>query len=89
MSTADSAIRTVSTINAAGEESPKGRGHIIVWGPALNLVVGALLYVGGLAAIKTAMVIGALPFSFEMFQMCISHGAVGSFLLGCLAIQNR
>ena len=32
VTTADSAILIVNTINAAGEESPKGRGHIIFWG---------------------------------------------------------
>jgi choline-glycine betaine transporter len=31
-----------------------------------------LLLVGGLDAIKTAMVIGALPFSFVMFLMCVA-----------------
>lgn len=72
ITTADSAILIVNTINAAGEESPKGRVHIIFWGVALSLVVGALLLVGGLEAIKTAMVIGALPFSFVMFLMGIA-----------------
>ncbi|WP_031268919.1 MULTISPECIES: BCCT family transporter [unclassified Labrenzia] len=70
VTTADSAILIVNTINAAGEESPKGRIHIIFWGVALSFVVGGLLLVGGLDAIKTAMVIGALPFSFVMFLMC-------------------
>ena len=72
VTTADSAILIVNTINAAGEESPKGRGHIIFWGAALSLVVGGLLIVGGLGAIKTAMVIGALPFSVVMFLMCVA-----------------
>lgn len=72
VTTADSAIPIVNTINAAGEESPKGRGHIIFWGAALSLVVGGLLIVGGLGAIKTAMVIGALPFSVVMFLMCVA-----------------
>lgn len=72
VTTANSAILIVNTINAAGEESPKGRGHIIFWGVALSFVVGALLLVGGLGTIKTAMVIGALPFSLVMFLMCIS-----------------
>jgi choline/carnitine/betaine transport len=72
VTTADSAILIVNTINAAGEESPKGRGHIIFWGVALSLVVGTLLLVGGLDAIKTAMVIGALPFSFVMVLMCVA-----------------
>ncbi|WP_424927303.1 BCCT family transporter [Amaricoccus tamworthensis] len=70
VTTADSAILIVNTINAAGEESPKGRAHIIFWGVALSLVVGGLLLVGGLDAIRTAMVIGALPFSLVMFLMC-------------------
>jgi choline-glycine betaine transporter len=72
VTTADSAILIVNTINAAGVESPKGRAHIIFWGVALSLVVGGLLLVGGLGAIKTAMVIGALPFSFVMFLMCVA-----------------
>ncbi|MBU2957447.1 BCCT family transporter [Paracoccus sp. 1_MG-2023] len=72
VTTADSAILIVNTINAAGEESPKGGIHIIFWGLALSFVVGGLLLVGGLDAIKTAMVIGALPFSFVMFLMCIA-----------------
>lgn len=69
VTTADSAVLIVNTINAAGEESPKGRPHIIFWGLALSLVVGSLLIVGGLGAIKTAMVIGALPFSLVMVLM--------------------
>lgn len=72
ITTADSAILIVNTINAAGEESPKGRVHIIFWGGALSLVVGGLLIVGGLGAIKSAMVIGALPFSVVMFLMCVA-----------------
>lgn len=72
VTTADSAILIVNTINAAGEESPKGRVHIIFWGAALSLVVGGLLLVGGLGAIKTAMVIGALPFSVVMFLMSVA-----------------
>ncbi|MHA3979150.1 BCCT family transporter [Halovulum sp. GXIMD14794] len=72
VTTADSAILIVNTINAAGEESPKGRVHIIFWGLALSFVVGGLLLVGGLDAIKTAMVIGALPFSLVMFLMCVA-----------------
>ena len=72
VTTADSSILIVNTINAAGEESPKGRVHIIFWGAALSLVVGGLLLVGGLGAIKTAMVIGALPFSVVMFLMSVA-----------------
>ena len=68
----DSAILIVNTINAAGDEGPKARPHIIFWGVALGGVVAALLLVGGLDAIKTAMVIGALPFSVVMLLMCVA-----------------
>ena len=66
VTTADSAVLIVNTINAAGDEGPKARPHILFWGIALGSVVAALLIVGGLKAIQTAMVIGALPFSLVM-----------------------
>ncbi|MCR9060476.1 MAG: BCCT family transporter [Rhodobacteraceae bacterium] len=72
VTTADSAVLIINTINAAGDEGPKARPHIIFWGIALALVVGALLTIGGLGAIQTAMVIGALPFSVVMALMGVS-----------------
>lgn len=72
VTSADSAVLIVNTINAAGDEGPKARPHIIFWGVALGAVVAALLLVGGLTAIQTAMVIGALPFSVVMVLMWIS-----------------
>ncbi|MEM7724323.1 MAG: BCCT family transporter, partial [Pseudomonadota bacterium] len=63
VTSADSAVLIINTINAAGDEGPKARPHILFWGAALALVVGALIIAGGLGAIQTAMVIGALPFS--------------------------
>jgi choline/carnitine/betaine transport len=72
VTTLDSAILVINTINSGGNEGPKGRPHIIFWGIILALVVGVLLISGGLGAIKTAMVIGALPFSFVMVLMGIS-----------------
>ena len=68
----DSAVLIINTINFGGDEGPKGRPHIIFWGSALGLVVGALLIIGGLEAIQTAMVIGALPFSMVMALMGIA-----------------
>ncbi len=70
VTTADSAVLIVNTINAAGDEGPKARPHIIFWGVVLGAVVAALLLVGGLKAIQTAMVIGALPFSLVMVLQC-------------------
>lgn len=72
VTSADSAVLIVNTINAAGDEGPKARPHILFWGGALGLVVCALLMIGGLSAIQTAMVIGALPFSLVMVLMGVS-----------------
>ncbi|MEM6896113.1 MAG: BCCT family transporter [Pseudomonadota bacterium] len=69
VTSADSAVLIINTINAAGDEGPKARPHILFWGTALALVVGALIIAGGLGAIQTAMVIGALPFSVVMVLM--------------------
>ena len=72
VTSADSAVLIINTIAAAGDESEKGRVHIIVWGVILTLVIGVLLVAGGLGAINTAMIIGALPFSLVMVLMGIS-----------------
>ena len=72
VTTADSAVLVVNTISAAGQEGQKASSHIIVWGLALGGMVAALLLVGGLKAIQTAMVIGALPFSLVMVLMGVS-----------------
>ncbi len=69
VTSADSAVLIINTINAAGDEGPKARPHILFWGAALALVVGGLIIAGGLGAIQTAMVIGALPFSLVMVLM--------------------
>ncbi len=72
VTSADSAVLIINTINAAGDEGPKARPHILFWGAALALVVGGLIIAGGLGAIQTAMVIGALPFSLVMVLMGVS-----------------
>ncbi|MFK7751725.1 MAG: BCCT family transporter [Sedimentitalea sp.] len=72
VTSADSAVLIVNTINAAGDEGPKARPHILFWGAALGLVVAGLLISGGTSAIQTAMVIGALPFSLVMVLMCFA-----------------
>lgn len=72
VTSADSAVLIINTISAAGDEGPKARPHILFWGAALAFVVGGLIVAGGLGAIQTAMVIGALPFSFVMVLMGIS-----------------
>ena len=72
VTSADSAVLIINTIAAAGDKSPKGRIHIITWGVILTLVIGGLLLAGGLGAINTAMIIGALPFSAVMALMGVS-----------------
>ena len=72
VTSADSAVLIVNTINAAGDEGPKSRPHILFWGAALALVVAGLLISGGTSAIQTAMVIGALPFSIVMALMAVA-----------------
>ena len=72
VTSADSAVLIINTIAAAGNESPKGRIHIVVWGVILTLVIAGLLLAGGLGAINTAMIIGALPFSVVMALMGLS-----------------
>ena len=72
VTSADFAVLFINTIAAAGDESPKGRIHIITWGVILTLVIGGLLLAGGLGAINTAMIIGALPFSVVMALMGVS-----------------
>ena len=72
VTSADSAVLIINTIAAAGDESPKGRIHIITWGVILTLVIGGLLLAGGLGAINTAMIIGALPFSAVIALMGVS-----------------
>ena len=72
VTSADSAVLIINTIAAAGDASQKSASQIIVWGLALTLVIGVLLRTGGLAAINTAMIIGALPFSLVMALMGLS-----------------
>ena len=72
VTSADSAVLIINTIAAAGDESPKGRIHIVVWGVILTLVIAGLLLAGGLDAINTAMIIGELPFSVVMALMGLS-----------------
>ena len=72
VTSADSAVLIINTIAAAGDASQKGTAHIVMWGSALTLVIGVLLVAGGLAAINTAMIIGALPFSLVMALMGVS-----------------
>ena len=72
VTSADSAILIINTINGAGENEGSRRYHILFWGTALAFIVGSMLIVGGIEAIRITMIIGALPFSFVLVAICAS-----------------
>ncbi len=72
VTSADSAILIITTIASAGDESQKDRKHIIIWGLIFTALITALLTAGGLDALRSAMIVGALPFSIVMALMGIS-----------------
>ena len=72
ITSADSAILIVNTINGAGEDEGSRRYHILFWGVALAFVVGSMLILGGIEAIRITMIIGALPFSFVVLAMAVA-----------------
>jgi len=72
VTSADSAILVVNTINSGGNDSQKGHIHIAIWGTVLALVIAMLILAGGLDALKASMFLGALPFSLIMVLMGVS-----------------
>ena len=75
VTSADSGILVMNTIMSGGAEET-GVKHRIIWGILLTLVIGTLLLAGGggMDALKNAMIIAALPFTFIMVLMMISLG---------------
>jgi len=72
VTSADSAILIINTISSAGDPRQKEAKHIIMWGLILTAVIAVLLIAGGMAALRSIMIIGALPFSLVMALMAIS-----------------
>lgn len=68
----DSAILIINTINGAGEGEDQPQYHILFWGGALAFMVGSMLILGGIDAIRITMILGALPFSFVTALMAIA-----------------
>ncbi|WP_299478871.1 BCCT family transporter [uncultured Roseibium sp.] len=80
VTSADSGILVMNTIMSGGAQQT-GIKHRIVWGVILTLVIGTLLIAGKtnggadpMEALKSAMIIGALPFTMVMGLMCIALG---------------
>lgn len=78
VTSADSGILVMNTIMSGGEQET-GIKHRIVWGVILTLVIGTLLVAGKtnggadpMEALKSAMIIGALPFTMVMGLMCVA-----------------
>ena len=64
ITTLNAAILAINTIAAGGDERHHSGIHIVLWGIAVTVIIGALILAGGTASIRDAMIIGALPFSF-------------------------
>ena len=72
VTSADSALLVINTISSAGNSKKKRSRHILLWGGILTAVIAVMLTVGGMDALRSIMIIGALPFSLVMALMAIS-----------------
>jgi choline-glycine betaine transporter len=72
VTSADSAILIINTLASGGNQSQKHAKHVIIWGAIFTALIGVLLSAGGMAALRSTMILGALPFSFVMALMAIS-----------------
>ena len=72
ITSADSGILIIHTLASGGNQSQKGAHHVVIWGVIFVVLIGALLGAGGMAALRSAMIIGALPFSVVMALMTLA-----------------
>ena len=72
VTSADSAILVLTTIASGGQSTNRSIQHIVFWSLLLAIVIGVLIVVGGVNALGSVMLIGALPFSLVMVLMGIS-----------------
>ena len=72
VTSADSGILIINTLASGGSTGQKGTHHIIVWGLIFTVLIGALLSAGGMDALRSAMIVGALPFSVVMALMTLA-----------------
>jgi choline/glycine/proline betaine transport protein len=68
ITSSDSATLVVNTILSVGDENPPVF-HRVFWGIGEGTVAAVLLILGGLSALQTASIVGALPFSFIIWIM--------------------
>ena len=72
ITSADSGILIINTLASGGDQSQKQGLHVLLWGVIFVLLVSVLLVAGGMDALRSAMIVGALPFSLVMALMAIS-----------------
>jgi len=72
VTSADSAILIINTLASAGGQTKKPAKHIIIWGVIFSMLIAALLAAGGMEALRSTMIISALPFSLVMALMGVS-----------------
>ena len=69
VTSADSAVLVINTIVSGGAPDGVRSRHIVLWSLLLGLVIITLLFAGGMDALRSVMIIGALPFSAVMIFM--------------------
>lgn len=66
---ADSCTIVLGMLSSGGSDEPKTALKIF-WGISMGLAAGVLMITGGLNALQTASIVGALPFTIVMFFIC-------------------
>ena len=72
VTSADSGILIINTLASGGNQSQKQTKHVVIWGTLFSILIGVLLAAGGMDALRSVMIIGALPFSLVMALMAVS-----------------
>jgi glycine betaine transporter len=75
ITSADSATFVISSFSTAGKgtsNKKQSQALIIFWGTVLGGLALALIFSGGLKALQTASIVGALPFVFVIFFLLAS-----------------
>jgi choline-glycine betaine transporter len=71
VTSADSAVLVINTIVSGGAPDGVRARHVVLWSVLLGTVIITLLFAGGMDALRSVMIIGALPFSAVMlFMLC-------------------
>ncbi len=72
VTSADSAVLVINTIASGGKRDAHNNKHVVIWGIIVTGIIIALLVAGGLEALRSVMIIGALPFSVVMVLMVVA-----------------